>query len=293
MSSLTQRTQSQADWRRFARISYATSLISLPSSYIDRFLLGFFAGTGPVGVLAVTRQLQQLPMIIFQMLLSVSSPMFSSAHARGEAAERDHLYGLVTDWAVKAALPLIIFTSLLAFPLLGLFGREFAVLGALPLQILMVAQLLNLASGPTGNMGMMSGLEREVFRIHVATTVGNSVLLLILTPLFGLLGIAVCFLANAIVSNISMLLMLRIRRGMAWWNLRYLRWLAPAAITAVTGVLFRGLVHSWTPVVLILALMTMYTAFGVTTLVQGLHDDDKALIALVGTRFGLKGLAVR
>ena len=275
---------SDRDWRRFAAISFANSLVGLPASYLDRFLLGYVAGASAVGVLAVTRQLQMLPMVIFQMLLSVSSPMFAAAHTRNDSAEREHLYGLVTDWAVTAALPLTVFLSFLAYPVLSLFGRDFADLGALPVRILMLAQLINLASGPTGNMAMMSGLERQVFKVHAATTAGTALSFCVFIPLFGLVGVALSFLLTAIASNIWMLAVLRHRLKLRWWNRRYLRWLVPGLLTAGLAALLRALVGAWDAAELILALLGLYAVFGVACVAQGLNDDDRTFIKLLKSR---------
>ena len=252
--------------------------MSLPSSYLDRFLLGYFIGTGAVGVLAVARQLQQLPAAVYQMLLSVASPMFAGAHARDASSENEHLYALTTDWAVRTALPLIVFLAFFAWPVLTLFGPGFAQVGTIPLQVFMFAQFFNLASGPNGNMAMMSGLEREAFRIDIATMTGVVVLLAALIPMLGLLGVALSSLANSIATNIATLLLVRARLGIRWWNERYLRWLLPTICTAGAGLILRVAVAVWSPLELGIVLIGVYVVFGSVSLLQGLHQDDLELL---------------
>jgi O-antigen/teichoic acid export membrane protein len=222
------------------------------------------------------------------MLLSVAAPMFAGAHARGARSEQEHLYALTTDWAVKAALPLVLFLSLFSRPVLALFGTSFAAAGALPLQVLMAAQLCNLATGPNGNLAMMSGLEREAFRIDLTTMAGTAILLLILVPMFGLFGVALCVFANSIANNAWTLLLVRAKLDIRWWNRRYISWVLPALATASIGLLLSASNASWNAAELALALASLYASFAVVSLLQGLHEDDRELIALVKTRLAFR-----
>ena len=110
---------------------------------------------------------------------------------------------MTTDWAVKLALPLVAFLLLFAHPVLLLFGKTFADAGTLPVQILMAAQVFNLATGPCGNVATMSGLEREAFWIDMATMIGALVLLVVLVPMFGLVGAAISTLVGTPIANNS------------------------------------------------------------------------------------------
>lgn len=279
--NLAQRHRSSGPWKRYATISFATSLASLPTAYLDRFLLGIFAGTGAVGVLVVARQLQQLPAVFYQMLLSVAAPMFAGAHARGDRGEQEHLYALITDWAVKAALPLVVFLAIFARSVLSLFGQHFAQAGAVPVQILMAAQLFNLASGPNGNVAAMCGLEREAFRVDVVVLLMTAILLAALVPVYGLLGVALGVLANSVVHNTWTFLLVRTKLEIRWWDRRYLGWVVPATAMSIVGALAASTIHEWSAPFLVLGLVAMYAVFACATLLQGLHSDDRQLIAQI------------
>lgn len=285
---LASQKASSGVWRRYATISYATSLVALPATYLDRFLLGIFTGTGAVGVLVVARQLQQLPGVLYQMLLSVAAPMFTSAYTRGARAELAHLYALITDWAVKAAFPLIAFLLLFARPVLALFGQPFAAAGTVPVQVLMVAQLFNLASGPNGNVAAMCGLEHEAFRIDVVMLLTTAVMLLVLVPAYGLLGVALSVLANSIFHNVWTLLVVHDKLGLQWWDKRYLSWIVPATVTCIVGYLAVRTISVSSAPVLALDLVVMYAAFTGVSLLQGLNDDDRELLAQVRRQLALR-----
>ena len=284
ISRLPQRSRSSGQWKRYAAINFATSLISLPSSYLDRFLLGYFAGAGSVGVLAVAKQLQLLPGVIYQMLLSVGAPMFASAHARTARSEQEHLFALVTDWAVRAALPLVLFLSLFAHPILVLFGKQFADEGALPTQIFVAAQMFNLATGPNGSVAWMCGLEGQVFKVDLIMRVSTAALLVALVPFFGLTGVALSVLANSIIINVWVNILVWRTLRIRWWNRRYMGWLLPGLASAVIGVALTWFVHEWTALLLLSALLALYVVFATANLLQGLHSDDRELLAQIAGR---------
>jgi len=222
------------------------------------------------------------------MLLSVAAPMFSSAHTRGARGELEHLYALITDWALKAALPLIVFLLMFARPVLALFGRQFAELGTAPVEVLMMAQLVNLASGPNGNVAIMCGLERESFRVDVVMLLVTALLLAVLVPAFGLLGVAFSVLSNSIAHNVWTLLIVRTRLRIRWWDKRYLSWLAPGAAVLAVGWLAPRVIEPSTALALAIDLGAMYATFAGVSLLQGLHEDDRELIAHVRRQLAFK-----
>ena len=160
---------SPPEWRRFALIALSGGLLGAATSGLDRFILGAFMGSGAVGVLVVARQLQQLPERFNHMLLTVGTPMFSAAHSGDNAAERQHLYRLMTGWSVAASMPLILFLLFFGHEVLALYGSEFADWGAPPLRILLGVQVLSLLCGPVGNVALMSGLERDCLGVDTAS----------------------------------------------------------------------------------------------------------------------------
>jgi len=271
-------------WWQYGLTAYANALILTGTDSLDRFALGYFSGAAAVGVFVVMRQLQALPLAFNQMLLMVIAPMFASAHSRGDASERQHLYTLMTDWVVRAAFPLLLFLFIFAEALLGLFGPEFAELGAWPLRIIIAAELFNLASGPNGNVTMMCGLERISVRLAIATMIVKLVLLLALTPLLGLLGAALAAAAANVMTNLICLWLIRTRLRMNWWDRRYLGWLAPGAAALTPALAALWVLPAPGALWLGVLLTAMYAAFAAVSFLQGLNEDDRALLQHVRAR---------
>jgi len=275
------------EWARYASVMYGNSLLGVMTGYLDRFLVGFLAGAGPVGILAVVKQLQMMPTIFLQMLLAVVAPMFSAAHARSDLVQAQHLFNLTTDWVFRAAFPLLMFLMLFAEPLLGLYGEDFAASGKDSLWILVGAATVNLACGPVGNLLNMSGLEREMFWLNVSQAIVLTIGLVLLVPLIGLTGAAISIAAGVVYQNAAALVIAHRRLGIRWWDERYLRWILPAVATALGGFAIDhwadGQAGSW---LLAGALACMYVMFYGVSLLWGLHEDDKELLNLFRERLG-------
>jgi O-antigen/teichoic acid export membrane protein len=269
-----------ATWRRYAGISYFGNLVNALTARagLERILLGIFAGPAAVGILVIVSQLQSLPNVFNQMLLTVGAPMMSAAHARSDSAERQHIYVLMTDWVVRVSLPLMLFLLIFSYEILALFGPEFAEGGGGPLRILIASLMFNIASGPSGNAAMMCGLEGPLIRFTAMAAVFRAILLVLLVPNFGLTGVAVTFAVEYVLSAAYTVSLIRRRLGMRWANRRFARWILPGAATIFAGVGMHFMEAVSGPVTLGLAFFTMYALHVGVSLIQGLHDDDKTLL---------------
>ena len=275
-------------WRNFAGIQYTGSLLGMGTQYLDRFLLGLFVGATPVGVLVVVKQLQQMPVIFLQMFLAVAAPMFSAAHARGDAHERQHIYHLTTDWVVRLSAPLFIFFLFFAEPLLRLYGQEFALEGKYALWILLAGQAVNLSFGPLGNMLNMSGSEGFLLRLAIYEAAISMVSFVVLVPNFGLTGAAAAITISIVFQNVAALLTARSKLGIRWADRRYLGWIAPfaTAFLVAVGALMLGPQKPGAGL-LVLYLVLLYGVFHGASMAQGLHEDDRELLAHLRTKLGL------
>jgi O-antigen/teichoic acid export membrane protein len=116
----------------------------------------------------------------------------------------------------------------------------------------------------------------------------TAVLLLILVPAYGLLGVALGVLANAILHNIWTLEIVRTRLRIRWWDRRYLSWLAPATAVGVIGLIAVREIQTWSVPALAFGLVAMYGAFAGVSFLQGLHSDDRELIAHIRRQLTFK-----
>jgi O-antigen/teichoic acid export membrane protein len=271
-------------WYSYAIASYSGILLQALCSGLDRFLTGAFVSGSAVGILVVARQLQNLPDRFNQMFLLVGAPMLSSAHSRGNSAERERIYYLMTDWSVRCSLPLIIFLLFFGRSVLALYGPQFAERGTAPLQILISAQLLSLLSGPVFNTAMMNGLERQAVFMTGATAALVSVLLLVLIPKFELIGAALAIAGGILFANIGTMMLLWWKLRQRWWNERYRSWLPPAVANLVLAVFISFSSLQLGAVALFLLLAAMYLLAIVASIGFGMHEDDRDLLRYIWNR---------
>jgi len=276
-------------WFEYSRVMYGNSLLSIGATYLDRFLLGLLDGSAPVGILLVTKQLQQMPGVFLQMFMAVVTPMFSAAHVRDDKAERQQLLHFTVDWVTRLSAPICIFLLLYAEPLLNLYGNEFAEKGALPLRILVIAQLSHLAIGPLASLLGMSGKENFLLKLAVGEQVLIITGMFLLVPRYELTGAALTLALNALWQNAAILYVARKDFAIRWLNRRYWRWPLPtlASVAAGGGMLMYGPSE---PGILTLALtmLFIYAVFNLVFLMQGLHPDDQLLFAYIRERILVK-----
>ncbi len=276
--------KSAAGWRSYALVMYSNSLLGLTTGRLDRFVLAWFFGSSPLGVWSVVNQLYVLPNIILNILLAASVPMFSAAHAREDGAERQHLFHLVTDWSVRAALPLILFFFIFGDLLLRMYGEEFARSGTYGLWVLSAAQVVNLGFGPLGYMLNTSGLERSALRLATVQALLTVAGLLILVPIWGLNGTAITFACAIVFINFTESFVARRKLGLRWWSPRYAKWLLPTVIASAAGMALRTFMPTFVVPELVGGFLTLYLAFHIASMAQGLHQDDRVLFVSVASR---------
>lgn len=273
-----------SEWVRYAAVMYGSTLLLGATANMDRFVLGAVWGGTAVGVLVVTRQLQQLPAYFNQMLLMVGGPMFSAAHSRDDGQWRQHIYVLMTDWVVRASFPLLLFLAVFAKPVLGLYGAKFAEIGVWPMRVLLLAQFITVATGPIGNLALMSGLERKTLAVDGFVTLLTAALVFLLIPKFGLLGAAVTALCSSVVVNAWVMVLVRRHLGVRWWDPRFRRWLMPGLATTAVAALVASVPWLPGPMRLGFALVLMYSAFAAASLMEGLNEDDRELFRYLRTK---------
>ena len=264
-------------WRRFALASYSGSLLDITTSRLDRFLLGAFIGNSAVGIIVVVRQLQMLPERFNQMLLVTTAPLFSAAHGANDKRERQYAYHLTTDWAVRSSLPLTLFLWLFGRDVLTLFGSVFADAGTVPLWIVVGAQFFGIASGPVGNLAMMSGLEWPSIRLSVINTVLGIGALAVLTPFFGLTGVAIAYALVIVLQNVTLLILVRRELHLRWLDRRYLEWLPQCGVALAVASIALFLTGPLSAAELAICLIAMYLGAVAVTFLRGWHENDKQL----------------
>jgi O-antigen/teichoic acid export membrane protein len=200
----------QIDWRAGMRTTGAP-LIMMVGDWLTLLLLGAMASLAEAGIYRTAYQFCMLFQLVNASFATMAGPHLARAHARGSREEvlgTTLKVGLV---GLALVAPLAAVCLLAPAFLLGLFGPEF-VAGALALQVLAVAQTINVMFGPVGTALVMVGEERKVLWIEVAATGLVIALCAALIPAMGLTGAAVGVAAGTVLRNGASRVMLSLWR---------------------------------------------------------------------------------
>jgi len=264
-------------WRRYGQVMYAENLLVFWSDPLEKFILGFTASAAAVGVLAVANTLYILPAVFLNLFLAIVAPMLARAASEEKMEEVQEIYHLTTDWQVRLSFPLVIFLGISAPQLLGIYGETFSDKGTILLQLLVLAQFVNLITGPVGNVLIMCGHERKMFAVTTGGVFFRSILLLAIVPVFGLNGIGLIVILGILVINVSALILAWKFTGLHWWNAKYNAWCLPAAL-AISVAWVANYWGALNVYGLVALLPLLYLVFhGSYILIHGLSSEDREI----------------
>ncbi|WP_346839080.1 flippase [Microbulbifer sp. SAOS-129_SWC] len=160
------------------------------TQWSGQFIAGVWVEPEAVAQLAVAQRTALLTSFILMAVNLVVAPRFAAMYKQGQMAELEKLALTSVKLMVLFALPIVV--VMLVFPgfLMSLFGEGFRG-GAHLLQILVVGQFINVATGSVGYLLTMSGHERDLRNTVLFSgpiAVGTA---FTLVPFFGATGSAV------------------------------------------------------------------------------------------------------
>ena len=178
----------------------------------DVVMIGIFRDAAEAGPYHAAARGAELIVFALALTLVPLNPLIAKLHARGETRRVRRLVRRTT--AIAFAIAIVAAGGLFVFAevFLSLFGPDFVV-GTSAMHILLVSQLVNVATGPVQMLLIMTKHAREAAFGPVIAAGLNVMLNLILIPSHGLEGAAV---ATAISSTISSLLTLHLVRARVW-----------------------------------------------------------------------------
>ncbi|MDQ4004932.1 MAG: oligosaccharide flippase family protein [Actinomycetota bacterium] len=148
--------------------------------WTDLFVLARFEDAFETGIYAAAARAAQ---VILLFIISVSlmfSPFVADLHARGERDKLDRLFKQLTRWTMAATLPLFVLLAVAPASALRLFGAEFGE-GRTALLILLLGQLVNVATGTVGFILIMvgrTGWDLAVYAGSIVFDIAAAVLLI-------------------------------------------------------------------------------------------------------------------
>jgi O-antigen/teichoic acid export membrane protein len=178
-----------------------TSLLDRSNIQTETLVLGALLASGQVGIYYVGQRATILITAIFLAFNAITAPMMADLYGRGEHDRLAGLFKTTTRWGATLCLPVLILFLTTSREIMGVFGEGFLA-GAAVLQVLSVAQFINVLTGPAGWLLIMTGHPRLNLLNTCLSLALNIGFALLLIPRLGILGAALGEAAAFVLVNL-------------------------------------------------------------------------------------------
>jgi O-antigen/teichoic acid export membrane protein len=259
-------------------------VFSVLISRVDRIFLGYFWPSSEVGVYQAAAQLSVIMALVLNAFNMILTPMIADQYNKRNMKHLEELFRINTKWGIYCVIPVVLLIVFTAEDLMSvLFGQEY-IGGATALSILTLGQFVNIATGATGLMLIMTGNQTVWFRLSVIILAINLVLNLTLIPGWGMNGAA---LATAItVGGLFIIGLIIVRQILHIWpyDRRYYKGLVAGLIPTVFLFGIRAFNLDPLPNLLLSGLVSGFTFIAVLVRL-GLEPEDREFIGIISKRF--------
>jgi O-antigen/teichoic acid export membrane protein len=160
------------------------------STQTDVLVVNAFLGKEATAVYGTASQLAALSGLAFTALMLIVQPQIARLFAQRRVTDLQRLVSWVQLASLLVSLAAFLVLVLFGKWALGWFGRDFRA-GYPVMLVLALGQIcLSTVGAIAGYLLTMTGHQREASRVIAGTAVENLVLTLVLTPLLGLIGVA-------------------------------------------------------------------------------------------------------
>ena len=253
-------------------------IFGITDSWLNRVLAGVFFPTGLVGVYQAASQFNNLFGILMGSVVGAFMPFVAKLHLSGQHQRLNELYKVTTKWSLYINLPVVIVTLLLPTEVMTFFYGPKYVQGAGLLVILAFGQLINVGTGATSGLFLMTGRQRQYLILTIISFCLNILGSVALIPLLGISAMAVGQLLASLCDNIIGTLWLAYDARVWPYDRRYFKGLlASLAMAAVVW---------WMPVLTTnpSAAFILRAGFGLLAFIgvlwlAGLDSEDQTFLA--------------
>lgn len=176
-------------------------LINYALLWTPFMLLPALASATEAGLYNISHRLAAQLGLLMLVIASITSARFAAHYQQQRLADLKKLAGRATRSMILLGLPPAIVLLVWSESILALFGDEFRA-AATAMRLLILGQLVNLATGPVGYLLAMTGHERPLRNILTTTMALMLTLALVLIPTFGAAGAATAATVAMVFHNL-------------------------------------------------------------------------------------------
>ena len=250
---------------------------------IDRLLLGYFRPEGEVGIYQAVGQFSTLFEFILAAFVSILVPMIVDLVQHQGKPQLEALYRLSTKWGLYLATPIVLVICFAPREIMTVvFGAPYAG-GWLPLVILALGQLMNVAAVAVGALHVMTGHQNRWLAVTAGILLLDLVLCVWLVPRWGPLGAAVSTAASLACMFMAGTIGVKQVLGIWPYDRRLRKGLAAVTVASLAAAAISSL--ALPPVFKVLAVgVAVVTAFGATLTLLKFEAEDLEFVRLLVAR---------
>ncbi len=227
-----QLTQALKELLGFSIPTMLAGIFGASDLWLNRVLAGIFFPAEQVGLYQAASQFNNLFGILLSSVVATFMPIIASLHQTGQTQRLNDLYKITTKWSLYLNLPVVIVALLLPGDVMHFFYGTKYVQGAGLLVILTIGQLINVGTGATTGLFLMTGRQHAYLKLTIASFILNILGSIILIPYLGISAMAVGQLLSSLCDNIFGTIWLAHDTGLWPYDARYLKGLLATGIAA-------------------------------------------------------------
>lgn len=178
------------------------------------FVLGVESEPAEVGIFNVAMRTSLVLTFVLLAANNILLPKFSEIISVGNKADLEKMARNSVTIMSLMVVPICFVIVLFSSQIMGWFGADFRS-GAMALEIMAYGQLVNVLTGPAGDLLIMGGHERLTRFITILALLVNMLLCIVLIPNFGLEGAAVAVACSSVLQSLVCLFM--VRKHFGFW----------------------------------------------------------------------------
>jgi O-antigen/teichoic acid export membrane protein len=268
----------------------AAGIGGLVMTWTDILMLGRYVASAEVGFYNIGMSLARLLLLVLMAAGFIFFPLAGEMFARGQRAELQRTYQVLTKWIFMATLPLFYVVFFFPETTIRFFFGPDLLQAALPLRILAAAFIFHVFVGPNILLLTAAGRSRPIMNIFLGTATLNVALNWVLIKHLGMgtEGAALATLVSYALLNIMASFVLYRGYGLHPFSRAYLRPLLGSGVAAVLlYALAKSLpLHMWMMPLYLLAFLGGYVLS--LLLSRSVDEEDLQLLHEVRNRLGLK-----
>ncbi|WP_199456733.1 MULTISPECIES: oligosaccharide flippase family protein [unclassified Marinobacter] len=193
----------QSEWGRSLLPFTLLAAVAILNGQIGILALGWLGTDAEVASLRIAQNGAMLVVVSQAIVNQVIGPHVTRARQNNDESRLKSLSKQSARGALAVALPIALPLIFLGAPIVGfIYGETYQNTVPLPLIILAIGQLVNVAFGSVGLFLTMSGFERDTLAGQVVALAVNAIAAIILIPPFGVVGAAVAITIGLVTWNV-------------------------------------------------------------------------------------------